>query len=390
MSDEDRRRALSSLLPPTRQGGDRSISAVLFAALARAAETDADTLTHGFHSWPARMHPAIPAALLDGLSVRGTVVDCFCGGGTTLVEARRRGLFCVGVDLNPLAARVAEVRTDVRDEAARMRFRASLLSVVERSKERVRKKVPVRAQLSPEEVRRYDPHVLLELAGLLDEISQVEPLRDRRALAVTFSSIVTKVSRQRSDTDEREGQKRIGRFIPSEMFEKKGLELLERWASLAAACPPGSPVPQLFTDDALHLPQILRGKKAQLILTSPPYGGTYDYARHHAHRLAWLQLSEQDFERRELGSRRRSSTTSWDDEVVQMLQAMAASLAPGGSVVLLMGDGELQGRRMAADEQLQRLGGSARLRVVASASAPRLDWRGGAERSEHLVLLRAT
>ena len=84
--------------------GDRALAEVLVAAL-RAPATDhevAESLTHPFHSYPARLHPATARMLVELIAERSRpsalVVDPFCGSGTTLVEARAAGLRAVGTD----------------------------------------------------------------------------------------------------------------------------------------------------------------------------------------------------------------------------------------------------------------------------------------------------
>ncbi len=382
------KRALSGLAPPTRSGGDAALARVLMEALTRAAHDDADTLTHGFHAWPARMHPAIAAAVLDGVpAVRGAVLDPFCGSGTVLVEARARGRAAVGVDLNPLALRVAEVKVDVRDAASRAAFLASATAVADASRARVKARAKVRAPLSREVAARWQPHVLLELAGLREEIAAVRDRHDRRALEVVFSSNLVKVSRARSDTDAREHEKRIGRYLSTELFLRKASELVERWAALEAACArPLAPV-TLHERDARALADVVRPGSAALVLTSPPYGGTYDYAAHHALRLPWLGLDDRALRRGELGARRSATPATWDDDVGAMLAALARVVAPSGHAVLLMGDAEVGRARVAADTQLARLAPRVGLRVVASAAAPRADRRGGPDREEHLLAL---
>jgi hypothetical protein len=98
--------------------GDRSLAEGLVAALRAAQQRDdeaAESLTHPFHSYPARMHPATAQILAEivGRSARRPqpIVDPFCGSGTTLVEIRAAGMRAVGVDLNPLAVLVSRAKT---------------------------------------------------------------------------------------------------------------------------------------------------------------------------------------------------------------------------------------------------------------------------------------
>lgn len=400
------RRPFVDLAPPTRARGDDVLADLLFTALEAAADGFVEhEVPHGFHSWPAGMSPAVAATILDGVAdvdgqKGGVVVDPFSGGGTVGLEAvlHRRPFF--GVDLNPLSARVGFVRSHRRSPGEADSFTAVLDGVVERSKNRVRERVRVRAEVSDDVAAAYAPHVLLELAGLLEEIGEVDVDEHRKTLAVVFSSILTKVSQRQGDTsrdDDVGGGKRIGRFITSELFQRKAAELVQRQVKLFERVGPAAPRPRFFVDDARALPSVLRrasDRRAALVLTSPPYAGTYDYAHHHAHRLAWLGLSDGReagrFARDEIGARRRRDRTAadFDDEVSDVLSAIASSLADDGLAVLLMGDGQMQGVRIAADVQLERLAHDAGLEFAAAASAPRPDWRGGPPREEHLVALR--
>ena len=67
-------------------------------------------LTHGFYRYPAGLQPAAAAQLLE-LLPSGRVLDPFCGGGTTLVEAERSGRAAVGTDASPLAVFTAQHHT---------------------------------------------------------------------------------------------------------------------------------------------------------------------------------------------------------------------------------------------------------------------------------------
>lgn len=381
------RRALSNLGGEVRARGEPKLSAMLARAWERAATQPPDVLTHGFHSWPARMHWAIARSILEELGP-SSIVDPFCGGGTVLVEARVAGARALGVDLNPLARLVCEVKLDTRDAAGRALLLHRAEAVAEASEARVRGRVPMRVELPREETQWYAPHVLKELGGLLEEIRAVEDPRDRRALAMVFSSNLVKVSRQRADTAEHQTARRIRKGLTTELFLRKAKELVERLEELEGAAK--GPMPKIVEGDARQLEELARGARFDLVLTSPPYGGTYDYARHHARRIAWLGLDDFALRRFELGARRSltgaDAAKHWERDVDAMLAAMARVVRRDGHVVLVAGDAQIGDARIEAPAQLARLGRRHGLTPTAIASQLRADRTGGRAREEHIAL----
>ena len=76
-----------------------------------------DAQDRRFHDW-YRFVLSFPAHLVRdylqgfGLGEQDTVLDPFCGTGTTLVEAKLRGISCVGVEANPMAHFACSVKVD--------------------------------------------------------------------------------------------------------------------------------------------------------------------------------------------------------------------------------------------------------------------------------------
>lgn len=389
-----RRRALSNVGGKVRSTGDRALVVPLTRALDVDPRDSGDALTHGFHSYPARMHPSIAGVLLEELRVRGgTVLDPFCGSGTVLVEAMRAGWRSLGSDLNPLALRIARIKTERRKNNARQRFLGTLSELGEASLERVQSRTAVRANLPRSEIEWYAPHVLKELAGLWEEIGRVDSKADRAAFEVLFSAIVVKFSLQTSDTNETKTDKRIRKGLVTEFFVRKGRELAKRWTALEQALPQRAKQPRFLLSDARSLPNTLGGEfQCDLVLTSPPYGGTYDYVDHHARRYAWLGVDSKALRKGEIGARRdsgqgRAAAERFRQQVTAYLQAMETLLRPGGLAVLLVGDAQVGNARVAANEQFAELASSAELKFVAAVSQKRKDWRGGPPRQEHLIAL---
>jgi DNA modification methylase len=380
------RSALSQQGGQTWVAGDPTLSALLAHAL-DVGELGRDALTHGFHSYPARMHWATAARLLDELKLAGArVLDPFCGSGTTLVEARARGAIGYGVDLSPFAVRLARVKCDPLSPALRVQLREAASEVRAQSEELVQARAKVRAPLSPAEAAWYEPHVLKEMAGLFATIQELDQPALRETLTFVFSALVIKFSRQRSDSAEERVERRLRKGLVSEFFERKSFELAERLDALAEVVQ--GPLPEIAEGDARSLHEAA-SIKVDCILSSPPYGGTYDYAAHHARRFAWLGLSPAGLEAREIGARRHGAAAGrFSDELRAALWSMRQVLSRDGLLVLLMGDAELgDGVRVPADELIASLAEDAGLRPLAAASQERPDVRGGGPRAEHLMAL---
>ena len=82
----------------------------LFVAAADSPDY-ATGLTHPLYRYPARMSPYLARALVLELTKPGDIIlDPFCGGGTTAVEALYHGRRVVCCDLNSLACFVTKAK----------------------------------------------------------------------------------------------------------------------------------------------------------------------------------------------------------------------------------------------------------------------------------------
>jgi len=67
-------------------------------------------LTHSFHEYKGRFYPQLVKSLINysGTKKGETLLDPFCGSGTSLVESFLCGLNAVGTDINPIAYLIAK------------------------------------------------------------------------------------------------------------------------------------------------------------------------------------------------------------------------------------------------------------------------------------------
>lgn len=148
--------------------GDPELARALAEAL--GASEGGERHTHGFHTYPAGLHPDAARDLLR--CYPGDVLDPFCGGGTVLVEGRLDGRRVVGRDLSAIAVLVARGRTASVSDArlTRLRSTARRLTAAARPGD----------SLPPDELFEmlgdwYDPHALAELYSLHCGIEESEP-----------------------------------------------------------------------------------------------------------------------------------------------------------------------------------------------------------------------
>ena len=398
------RRTLAQAGGPIEIGGDREAGVVLRRALEASADPDsARDHVHGFHSYPARLHPRFARVIIEALAPAGGVVlDPFCGSGTVLVEARIAGREGLGVDANPLAVMLSDLKAAGRSPEQLAELLQQVERVAEVATDRRKKRAGASRRYLPEDVDAFAPHVLLELDGLSVGIGQVSSAPVRRDLELVLSSLLTKVSRKGGDSAEGEVDKRIAAGFPTRLFIGKARELRERMAAYQGLLPPNAPRPAAFEGDARELGPV-RDRAADLVVCSPPYPGNYDYLQHHALRLRWLGLRSSRFDEREMGARRKlerrpgdPARAAWLADLVASLSQIRRVLVPGGAAVLVLGDSVVADEPFYNDDLVHDAALAAGLTPVARASQPRAHFHFGSRdafrdrpRREHALFLSA-
>ncbi len=360
--------------------GDPDLAERLAVALDASAEVDRGT--HGFHTWPAGLHPDAAAELIK-LVPGDSVLDPFCGGGTVMVEARIAGRKAFGRDLSQIATRIARVRAASPDEEQLTAMRSAARKMTDIAREAT--EVPPEPILTA--IRQwYAKHAAIELESLRTQIAAADP-SVRSMLEIIFSSILIKTSWRKSDTSAQRETHDRQPGTTAFLFHKKARELGRRMAALRALVPEGTPPADIAQGDArrLALPQAV-----DAVVTSPPYPSTYDYLPLQHLRRVWLGLDEDDD--REIGSRRswragdRDARRAWRADTAQWTAAATNTLRPGGQFVIVIGDGLTPLGAVDTSEATEAGAKAAGLRSLARASVLRPDHARDAARWEHAFL----
>lgn len=288
--------------------------------------------THNFHSFPAKFPPQLPAKFISSLTKEGDVVlDPMMGSGTTVVETFLTGRRAVGFDIDPLAVRIAKVKTTKVKEKELMNFCRSVLqkgrTQVAHEKDYLGKELSNRFDSKSKQFIDYwfARETQFELIALLLQIEHIRDEQIRTFFEVAFSAIIitksgVSLALDLAHTRPHRAKKVIGtdgRVItgeefaddtparlriltkklrsPIDEFEKRCLQNIRSLGNSSS----GRIEPQIEFGDAQNLP--LEDESVDLIVTSPPYAlNAIDYMRAHKFSLIWLgyPLEELSFKRK--------------------------------------------------------------------------------------------
>ncbi len=292
----------------------------------------------GLHPYPARFIPAIPKKLIAAFPPRKglSVLDPFCGSGTTLTEAQVAGLPSVGVDLNPIAVLMSRVTTGPIPRG----LAKALSEVVERAE-------ADNAPLVPE-IPRLDhwfrADIQVALAALAGAIATA-PIPTRDLLRLALSAIIVRVSNQESDTRYAAIQKPASRSDVFQQFARSALKIFEALSARPASRPPT----KVIEANILTLPAAAIGQQVGLVVTSPPYPNAYEYWLYHKYRMWWLGFDPLAVKADEIGARahffsgKRHTAENFRQQMRELMQLLDQVLVEGGHACFVVGRSKIHG-----------------------------------------------
>jgi len=339
-----------------------------------------DEWTHGIHPYPAKFIPQIPRTLIKALSKPGqTVLDPFCGGGTTLVEANVLGRDAVGIDTNPLAILIAKVKT----ERLNKRQLARLLELAEifrtwSSEEKGHRalfKMQMREQPEPSIPQIpnleqwFEKEVRKELGVGRAAIAEIKDSAVRTTAYVALSRIIVRVSNQDSETRYTKRKKDVARGDTLRLLAAAIVDTHAKLKSFQDVRQPGRI--SLYNTDARGLSKSLAKTSIDLVVTSPPYPNAFDYHLYQRHRLFWLGYEPKEVMKAEIGSHlnyQRSSRNGIEvfaEDMRKVFNGLRVVLSPGAYCCFVIGDSVFEGKVHENSKLLTEIGKEAGLTLVA-------------------------
>lgn len=349
--------------------------------------SDTTYITHGYHSYPAKFIPPLAARLIEMYSNEDELVlDPFGGCGTTLVEAKVNGRRSVGVDINPTAVMITTAKItpikplDLEQAYVALKGRFGLYD--EKMEFRTHHHERIDYWFLPEQKRK--------LSFIYHEISRLPYESIQNFFVCAFSSILKSCSiwMQKSNKPTRDFNKKPA--DPFHAFDKQVramlrgnhsfYELLNKRGFLEVSS-------VMECRDARSIPA--EDDSVSLVVTSPPYVTSYEYADLHQLTTLWLKYADDlaDFRKRFIGTayhdkverhlnsriaeeitaqlhqkdkKTAEEVANYFGEMNQVFEEMRRVMKVGGKICIVIGNTTLRGVEIlnaeVFAEQLQNLG----------------------------------
>ena len=282
-----------------------------------ADKTIKDTayITHGFYTYPAKFIPQLAARIINEYSEKDDIViDPFMGSGTTIVEAIINQRIGIGTDINEIAVLLSKVKSTpinynlLISEFSNLIFKLQhkLNGSFEKELENAKKQIYLNERVD----YWFKPHIKDKLIIILNNILKIENKDIRDFFLITFAQILKSCSiwLQKSVKPTRDfNKKEIDPFYKFEWQAKRMIKKFKDFDNLL-----GNNIKNdisnfriVKNNDARDLPCEIN--KASLIVTSPPYVTSYEYADLHQLSSLWFGYLEElsDFRKKFIGSSAR-------------------------------------------------------------------------------------
>lgn len=264
-----------------------------------AKKTEPRAEVHSFHRYFGKFIPAIPSFAIETFTSPGdTVLDTFCGSGTSIVEAKFHNRNAIGIDINPISCLLTRIKTTYIPEQEILDELPRVVAKINSNRNKSDLVEPYCVNID----HWFCPRVKQDLLVLKDAILGIHEPQLRDFYIGVFSAFMRNVSNcdprhvfpgysKRLRQLDAEGKRVINVFSSFERAVKKR-------AKQVSNIPQNSSVIKLYNCSAKEIP--VPDESMKLVVINPPYISSIRYLETMKIEMGWLGMVKSQDEYLEL------------------------------------------------------------------------------------------
>ncbi|MFQ5821862.1 MAG: hypothetical protein ACE5I5_17885 [Candidatus Heimdallarchaeota archaeon] len=308
-------------------------------------------LTHNFYRYYGKYPSVLGGFLIDEFAGQGPVFDNYLGSGTTLVEAKIRGISSTGIDINPIAVLASNVKT--RNYFNIDKLRNYLENVLYGAKkiERINQGIVpnwkyLTKWFSDENIQKLARIKQAMLANPRDEY--------REFATICFLSIIRRCSNAYDGEVRPHVNPKKNPRDPFQAFKDKYIDMLEREEVFTNATNPEIVAEAYCTSNTeTDLKQYMPFGNPTLVISHPPYLNCFNYYAVFNLENYWSQNIDEATQGRSQEWIRKNEHICWpatkssviDDYFLNLQQAYTVlrnNIDKGAILAIVIGDSTLR------------------------------------------------
>lgn len=339
-------------------------------------EEETQYLTHTFHSYPARFIPQIPQRTINLFTNKNdTILDPFCGCGTTCVESRLLHRNAIGIDLNPLSTLITKAKSVPIEKNKIFPSTKRLLNEI---KNNIKSNLPELPShlINPKDFEykknqqfyikyikegikenKINPRFFKILTLILNTINENFDNSLKDYFKVAFSSTINTLSRNA-----------INESIdyPIDVFRNRLYSMNEQMKKFNERINDLN-YTKVYCDLSWNLSKLIETNSIDHIITSPPYANAFDYHREHKMNILWLGLPYRPFKNKEMGAHslftpnRFRMLTEYLADMFRTINQMSLVLKEGKKAVIVIGNSTVEHIVLESHKFFEKFGGESGL-----------------------------
>lgn len=370
------------------------------------ANTDTQYLTHNIHRYSGKFIPQIAQQVIQLLTSPGdTILDSYMGSGTTLLEAQLSNRNAIGIDLNPLAVLISQVKNFRLSENTIDDISKILIPYVydlNGNNQLFFTSPPTYNDIIQEQIYKnswrltdtwnqkwYQPDVLEQLVKIYSCIEILPSKAAKQIALVAFSDILRKSSNASSKYPNVMYDKNHKKKpLPAKSFLENINFIISCLYELANTTKETNVNIKILHGNNLNIP--IPNQSIDAIITHPPYIAAVPYAEYGCLSLNWLGYDIKALDSELTGGKRHSSKVvdNFSSDYKQYFVESYRVLKPNKYMFIMVGNPVSHGRKVQLDQMSIEFAQQAGFKHIATATRKGQNRRGNKMGEEYLIFFQ--